>query len=376
MHGTQQRARLESTVMDYLARQRQLTASLREIRSAALLVTHLPNIRYLCGFTGSAGVLLVTAGARGARLTFFTDGRYTQQAAEEVTGARVVIAKKSALLEACDAAVKARVKTLGFEAEQLQYVTFQHLSHAVKGKLKLKPTMGLVEQLRMIKDADEIEHIRAAVLLGSSLFETALAAIHPGVAETAVAGELEFQARRAGAEKMSFDTIVASGSRSALPHGRASGQTIPDSGFIILDYGVILAGYCSDMTRTVHVGRVSGSHQRMYEAVKDAQLASIEAVRPGVEAAKVDQAGRDVLKKAGYDGYFIHSTGHGVGIEIHEQPRIAKGQTAPLEPGMVITIEPGIYIPDDGGVRIEDMVLVTATGHEVLTPTDKSLITL
>jgi Xaa-Pro aminopeptidase len=376
MHGTQQRARLESTVMDYLARQRRLTASLREIRSAALLVTHLPNIRYLCGFTGSAGVLLVTAGARGARLTFFTDGRYTQQAAEEVTGARVVIAKKSALLEACDAAVKARVKTLGFEAEQLQYVTFQHLSHAVKGKLKLKPTMGLVEQLRMIKDADEIEHIRAAVLLGSSLFQTALAAIHPGVAETAVAGELEFHARRAGAEKMSFDTIVASGSRSALPHGRASGQTIPDSGFIILDYGVILAGYCSDMTRTVHVGRVSGSHQRMYEAVKDAQLASIEAVRPGVEAAKVDQAGRDVLKKAGYDGYFIHSTGHGVGIEIHEQPRIAKGQTAPLEPGMVITIEPGIYIPDDGGVRIEDMVLVTATGHEVLTPTDKSLITL
>jgi Xaa-Pro aminopeptidase len=376
MHGTQQRARLESTVMDYLARQRQLTASLREIGSAALLVTHLPNIRYLCGFTGSAGVLLVTAGARGARLTFFTDGRYTQQAAEEVTGARVVIAKKSALLEACDAAVKARVKTLGFEAEQLQYVTFQHVSHAVKGKLKLKPTTGLVEQLRMIKDADEIEHIRAAVLLGSSLFETALAAIHPGVAETAVAGELEFQARRAGAEKMSFDTIVASGSRAALPHGRASGQAIPDSGFIILDYGVILAGYCSDMTRTVHVGRVSGSHQRMYEAVKDAQLASIEAVRPGVEAAKVDQAGRDVLKKAGYDGYFIHSTGHGVGIEIHEQPRIAKGQTAPLEPGMVITIEPGIYIPDDGGVRIEDMVLVTATGHEVLTPTDKSLITL
>jgi len=362
--------------MDYLARQRRLTARLREIGSAALLVTHLPNIRYLCGFTGSAGVLLVTAGARGARLTFFTDGRYTQQAAEEVTGASLVIAKKSALLEACEAAVKARVKTLGFEAEQLQYVTFQHLSHAVKGKLKLKPTTGLVEQLRMIKDADEIEHIRAAVGLGSSLFQTALAAIRPGVAETAVAGELEFHARRAGAEKMSFDTIVASGSRSALPHGRASGQAIPDSGFIILDYGVILAGYCSDMTRTVHVGPVSDSHQRMYEAVKDAQLASIEAVRPGVEAAKVDQAGRDVLKKAGYDGYFIHSTGHGVGIEIHEQPRIAKGQTAPLEPGMVITIEPGIYIPDDGGVRIEDMVLVTATGHEVLTPTDKSLITL
>jgi Xaa-Pro aminopeptidase len=362
--------------MDYSARQKRLTARLREIGCPALLVTHLPNIRYLCGFTGSAGVLLVVAGPRGARLTFFTDGRYTQQTAEEVTGARVVIARKPALSEACEAAVKARVKTLGFEAEQLQYVTFQQLSHALKGKLKLKPTTGLVEQLRIIKDADEIEQIRAAVLLGSSLFQTALAAIRPGVAETAVAGELEMHARRAGAEKMSFDTIVAAGSRSALPHGRASSQPIPDSGFIILDYGVILAGYCSDMTRTVHVGPVSAAHQRMYQAVKDAQLASIDAVRPGVEAGKVDLAGRDVLKKAGYDAFFIHSTGHGVGIEIHEQPRIAKGQMAPLEPGMVITIEPGIYIPEDGGVRIEDMVLVTETGREVLTPTDKNLITL
>jgi len=362
--------------MDYSARQKRLTARLREIGCPALLMTHLPNIRYLCGFTGSAGVLLLVASARGARLIFFTDGRYTQQAAEEVVGARVVIASRPALSEACEAAVKARVKTLGFEAEQLQYITFQQLSLALKGKLKLKPTAGLVEQLRITKDADEIEQIRAAVLLGSSLFQTALAAIRPGVVEMAVAGELELHARRAGAEKMSFDTIVAAGRRSALPHGRASGQAIPESGFIILDYGVILAGYCSDMTRTVHVGPVSAAHRRMYQAVKDAQLASIEAVRPGVEAGKVDQAGRDVLKKTGYDAFFIHSTGHGVGIEIHEQPRIAKGQMAPLEPGMVITIEPGIYIPDDGGVRIEDMVLVTETGHEVLTPTDKNLITL
>jgi Xaa-Pro aminopeptidase len=367
---------IELKAMDYPARQRRLAAYLRDAGVSALLVTHLPNIRYLCGFTGSAGVLLLIAGARGARLTFYTDGRYTQQASDEVMGARVVIAKKSALLEACEAAVKARVKTLGFEADQLQYVTFQQLSHALRGKLKLKPTNGVVEHLRMVKDADEIEQIRAAVLLGSSLFPAALAAIRPGVAETAVAGELELHARRAGAEKMSFDTIVASGSRSALPHGRASGQAVPDSGFIILDYGVILAGYCSDMTRTVHVGRVSDAHRRMYQAVKDAQLASIEAVRPGVAAGKVDQAGRDVLKKAGYEAFFIHSTGHGVGIEIHEQPRIAKGQVTALEPGMVITIEPGIYIPDDGGVRIEDMVLVTETGHEVLTPTDKNLITL
>jgi Xaa-Pro aminopeptidase len=367
---------LELGSMDHSARQKRLILRLRELEVPALLVTHLSNIRYLCGFTGSAGVLLVLAGQRGARFIFFTDGRYTQQAAEEVAGARVVIAKKPALTEACDAVIKSRAKLLGFEAEQLQYVTFQHLSHILKGKIRLKPTHGMIENLRLIKDVDEIEQIRAAVLLGSSLFPAALAAIRPGVAETAVAGELELHARRAGAEKMSFDTIVASGTRSALPHGRASGQAIPGSGFIILDYGVILAGYCSDMTRTVHVGPVSAAHRRMYQAVKESQLASIEAVRPGVEVGNVDQAARDVLKKEGYDAFFIHSTGHGVGIDIHEPPRIAKGQKALLEPGMVITIEPGIYIPDDGGVRIEDMVLVTETGHEVLTPTDKNLITL
>ena len=274
--------------MDYSARQKRLTAYLREAGVSALLVTHLPNIRYLCGFTGSAGVLLLIAAPRGARLTFYTDGRYTQQASDEVMGARVVIAKKSALLEACEAAVKGKVKTLGFEAEQLQYVTFQQLSHALRGKLKLKPTNGVVEHLRAVKDADEIEQIRAAVLLDSACFRRHSPRFAQG-SRDCVAGELELHARRAGAEKMSFDTIVASGSRSALPHGRASGQAVPDSGFIILDYGVILAGYCSDMTRTVHVGPVSDSHRRMYQAVKDAQLESIEAVRPGVAAGKVDQ---------------------------------------------------------------------------------------
>lgn len=175
---------------------------------------------------------------------------------------------------------------------------------------------------------------------------------------------------------MSFDTIVAAGARSALPHGRASAQEIPASGFIILDYGVILAGYCSDMTRTVHVGRASRAHRQMYEAVRETQLASIAAVRPGIEAGKVDEAGRRLLKKAGYGAYFTHSTGHGVGIEVHERPRLAKSQTQKLAPGMVITIEPGVYIPAEGGVRIEDMVLVTESGHEVLTPTTKDLIEL
>jgi Xaa-Pro aminopeptidase len=362
--------------MNYLARQKKLAAALRQDGLDALLVTHLPNVLYLCGFTGSAGVLLLQAGERSHKLTFYTDGRYTQQANEEVQNARVVVGKKSAFTEGCEGAQRARVRTLGFEAEQLSYSAYKQLGQIVRGKTKLKPTSGLVEQLRLIKDADEISQIRASVLLAASLFQTALSVIKPGVAETQVAGELELQARRAGAEKMSFDTIVAAGPRSALPHGRASAQAIPNQGFIILDYGVILAGYCSDMTRTVHAGPVSRAHRRMYEAVREAQLASIAAVKPGVATGEVDHAGREVLKKAGVEAFFTHSTGHGVGIEVHEAPRLARGQTQKLAPGMVVTIEPGIYIPEEGGVRIEDMVLVTETGHEVLTPTTKDLITL
>jgi Xaa-Pro aminopeptidase len=234
----------------------------------------------------------------------------------------------------------------------------------------------LVEELRVTKDQREIEQIRASVLVAASLFQTALSAVRPGVAESLVAGEMELQARRAGAEKMSFDTIVAAGARSALPHGRASSQPVPGNGFIILDWGVILAGYCSDMTRTVHVGGASAKHAQMYQAVREAQLASVEAVRPGVTTGEVDRAGRELLKKAGFGAYFTHSTGHGVGLEVHEAPRLAQGQTQKLVPGMVVTIEPGIYIPDEGGVRIEDIVLVTESGREVLTPTTKDLITL
>ncbi len=364
------------TNMNYQARQKKLAAALRQSGVEALLVTHLPNVRYLCGFTGTAGVLLLQVGERSYKTRFYTDGRYTQQAYEEIQDARIVIGKRAAFAEACEGARKAGIETLGFEADHLSYGEFKQLGKAVGSQTRLKATSAIVETLRLIKDANEISQIRASVLLAASLFQTALSVIKPGVAEAHVAGELELQARRAGAEKMSFDTIVAAGARSALPHGRASAQTIPAEGFIILDYGVILAGYCSDMTRTVHVGAVSKLHRQMYNAVREAQLASIGAVKPGVEAGEVDRVGREVLRKAGFDAYFTHSTGHGVGIEVHEPPRVARGQTQKLAPGMVITIEPGIYIPEEGGVRIEDMVLVTETGHEILTPTTKDLITL
>src|SRR5947209_5778929 len=274
--------------MNYAARQKKLAAKLREERIEALLVTHMPNIFYLCGFSGSAGVLLFCPGERDPKLYFYTDGRYTQQAAEEVKGAKVIIAKGAAPAEACERVKKLGIRALAFEADHLPYVSYKYLSQLLRGKVRLKPSSGMVEQLRACKDADVVEQLRAAVLLGSSLFQTALASIKPGVTENLVAGELELQARRAGAGKMSFDTIVAAGTRSALPHGRASASAIPASGFIILDYGVILAGYCSDMTRTVHVGRTSKPHQRMYEAVGDAQLASIEAGRPGVGTGEGD----------------------------------------------------------------------------------------
>ena len=191
-----------------------------------------------------------------------------------------------------------------------------------------------------------------------------------------MAAELEYEARRAGADGMSFETIIASGTRSALPHGRASEAVIPPCGFVVCDFGVILAGYCSDMTRTVHVGKPDPEMRRVYEAVRDAQQAALGVVEAGVSASEVDRSARKVLQGKGLGRHFTHSTGHGVGLEIHESPRLAAGQKDVLQPGMVITIEPGAYLPGVGGVRIEDMVVVTKEGCEVLTPTDKELITI
>jgi Xaa-Pro aminopeptidase len=198
--------------------------------------------------------------------------------------------------------------------------------------------------------------------------------LRPGVKEAEVAAEMEYAARRAGAEEMSFPTIVASGARSALPHGRATQQAVAPGGFVVCDFGVILAGYCSDQTRTVWVGAASKPARDAYEAVREAQEAAIAAVRPGVSAGEVDAAARKVLRKAGLGRYFTHSTGHGVGLEIHEAPRVAAGQKELLKPGMVITIEPGVYFPGEWGVRIEDMVAVREGGCEVLTPTGKDFL--
>jgi len=365
--------------MDHAGRLGRLRTGLEENDLDSLLVTHLPNIRYLCGFTGSAAALLVAD--RGSIL--FTDDRYRAQAREEVKGARIVIARKSPLVAAAEwlAAQRGSLKpasstaeSVGIEAESITAGMRDRLALLLKGRARLGSAPPLVERARMVKDAAEILRIRRAVELGASLFRIACKKIQPGVTEVEVAAAMEYEARCAGAEGMSFPTILASGMRSAIVHGRASLARIPRRGFVVCDFGVILAAYCSDRTRTVHVGRPSAEARGLYEAVLEAQLAAIAAVGPGVTCAEVDGAARRVLRRRKLARHFTHSTGHGLGLEIHEAPRLAVGQGQKLEPGMVITIEPGAYVPGKWGVRIEDVVVVTPSGCEVLTPTDKELV--
>jgi Xaa-Pro aminopeptidase len=365
--------------MDHRGRLKQLSDVFEREHLDALLVTNLPNIRYLCGFTGTSSVLVVSE----TRSVFFTDGRYTEQAGAEVQGPRVVIARKPPLAAAAEWLMEnarrlghKKPRRLGIESEHLTVAGRTQLAGLLRSEFRLREARGLVEQARRVKDAAEITLLRAAVALGASLFERALEVIRPGVRESEVAAEMEYFARRAGAEEMSFPTIIAAGKRSALPHGRASRAAIPSRGFVVCDFGVILAGYCSDRTRTVHVGRPSHEARRMYDAVREAQEAAIATVRAGVSVGEVDRAARKLLQTKGLARRFTHSTGHGVGLEIHEAPRIAAGQTEILRPGMVVTVEPGVYIAGSGGVRIEDMVVVTEQGCEVLTPTSTELITI
>jgi Xaa-Pro aminopeptidase len=365
--------------MDHKGRLKRLQAAFERNSLDALLVTHLPNIRYLCGFTGTSGVLAILESSA----VFFTDGRYSEQARAEVQGARVVIARNPPLAAAAEWLLENKSKVdrkkpriLGIESEHLTVAARSQLASLLRPDFRLRETRGLVERARMVKDADEIALLRAAAVFGARLFDRALEVIRPGVTENEVAAEMEYTARRAGAEQMSFPTIIAAGKRSALPHGRASAAVIPPQGFVVCDFGVILTGYCSDRTRTVYVGRPTSEARSMYEAVREAQAAALEMVKPGVSVGDVDQAARKILKQRGLGRHFTHSTGHGVGLEIHEPPRIAAGQTELLCTGMVVTVEPGVYIAGRGGVRIEDMVVVKEGGCEVLAPASKELITI
>ena len=341
----------------------------------ALLVTNLPDVRYLCGFTGSNAALVVTAN----KAVFFTDGRYTTQAKEETEGVRVVISPKSALRDACEL-LDTSAKRASFDPEHVTVAQLAQMRSVIGGKKRrgfFSPLeRPLIAELRMVKDADELKLMAKAADLGNRVFQAVLPHIRSGATEVEVAAGLEFFARSMGAEGMSFDTIVASGPRSALPHGHASRQKLPRNGFVTLDFGVILNGYCSDMTRTVCLGKPGPLERQAYDAVLRAQEAAVDAVRPGVTCGEVDEAARSILRKEGLGRYFTHSTGHGVGLEIHEQPRVAAEQTLELKPGMVITIEPGVYLAGKFGIRIEDMIAVTDRGNKVLTPVQKTLIGL
>ncbi|HLH35074.1 MAG TPA: Xaa-Pro peptidase family protein [Alloacidobacterium sp.] len=362
--------------MNHTKRIRVLRGQMQEQGMEAMLITHLPDVRYLCGFTGSNAALAVTAKSAA----MFTDGRYTSQAKVETQGARVVIAEKSALREACAWLEKSGATRAYFDPEHTTFFSLEIMRDMLsKGKRRSffqplkKPA---VSELRMVKDADELLLMEKAALLGCELFHAILPHIQAGVPEQEIAADLEFFARSLGAEGMSFETIVASGKRSAFPHGRASAAKVPARGFVTLDFGVILNGYCSDMTRTVHMGKPGQPEQFAYDAVLEAQEAAVAAVKPGATCGEVDEAARNVLRKAKLDKYFTHSTGHGVGVEIHEPPRVAKEQEQKLQPGMVITIEPGVYIDGKFGIRIEDMIAVTKSGGKILTPSPKALIQL
>lgn len=362
--------------MDYPGRLHRLEKVLPENKLDFFLVTHLPNIRYLSGFTGSSAALLV--GERGAVL--FTDGRYATQAKQEVKNARVVIGSKAPPVAAAEWLASRRwrgaQRCLGIEPESLSAGARQRIGLLLRGKMRMRFAPPLIERARTVKDAEEIRLIRKAVALGASLFSIARKEIRVGVREVEVAAAMEYEARQKGAEGMAFSTILASGPRSAIIHGRASAARIPRRGFVVCDFGVILAGYCSDRTRTVHLGRPSREERAFYVAVREAQQAAIDRARPGVSTGEVDEAARSVLRKWKLAKYFTHSTGHGLGLEIHERPRLAAGQTQTLEPGMVVTIEPGAYIPGKRGVRIEDVVVITTSGCEPLTATEKDLVIL
>ena len=350
-------------------RRRKALAAAREAGADSLLVTHGADVRWMSGFTGSNGVVAIA----GGRAALFTDGRYTTQARAEVPDLRVVVGKKPAATLALEWLAARGATRCAFDARHTSVASLESMRKALPKELgAARRTFfvageALTARLREVKDADEVAVIRRAADLGCELFADLQEHIAAGASEMDVALELEYRARQSGAEAMSFETIVAGGKRSALPHGRATLQPLPRRGFVTLDFGVVLEGYCSDMTRTVHLGKGSPRAKQVYGAVLEAQEAAIAAVAPGVPCAAVDRAARSVLEHAKLGKWFSHSTGHGVGLEIHEGPRLAAGVDQVLEPGMVITIEPGVYLADEFGVRIEDMVLVTESGGEVLT---------
>jgi Xaa-Pro aminopeptidase len=336
-------------------------------------VSHLPNIQYFCGFTGSSGALLVEP----TRSTLYTDSRYEFQAHEEVIGARVHIARHG-LLQALGFDLRrqrGRIR-VAYSASQTSVLQKESLGTAAGSRIRWVRGGNAVERLRAIKDATELATMREAANLISDVFRGILRKIRPGVTELDIAAEIEYSIKLKGSSGPSFETIVASGPRSAWAHARPGAKPLRKSELVVLDQGAILRGYCSDMTRTIFLGRAPGKVRRLYSAVLEAQEAAKMAILPGKKAGAVDAAARGILRHHGLARLFTHSTGHGLGLEVHEMPRLGRGEETLLEEGMVVTVEPGVYCEGFGGIRIEDDVVVTSGGALDLTTAPREFLEL
>jgi Xaa-Pro aminopeptidase len=357
---------------EHTKRRKALRAEIAARKLDCLVVTHPANWFYLTGFTGESGAVVVSMDGT----TLLTDGRFTVQGKEEAPGIKIEL-QKGALYPALGAMLRKKsLRRIGYDANHLTVTQWHTLRKALGVKGRGFEASGLVERLRMRKDAQELAIMRKAAILAGEVLEGVLKLIKPGVRESELGAEIEYQMKKRGASGASFETIVASGPRGALPHARPTAKKLRKNELVVLDLGAILGHYCSDMTRTVHVGRASKRVREWYRSVQEAQAAAVAAVQAGVTCGEVDAAAREVLETNGLDQYFVHSTGHGLGLEVHEEPRVARGQTVRLEAGNVITIEPGIYVEGVGGIRIEDDVVVETGRNEVLTRVKRDLIEL
>jgi Xaa-Pro aminopeptidase len=353
-------------------RQSKLRRSLASRRLDALVITHAPDWYYLTGFTGEAGALVIGSG----ETTLITDGRFVVQGKEETTGVQVQQHKAGLYKAVGEFLENSHLRRAGFDPTQLTVAQHAELRKETGRGCKLEKATGLVASLRIRKDAQELARMRRSAILASEVVEHAIGLLKPGVRELEVAAEIEFQMRKKGASGPAFESIVAFGERAALPHARPTAKRLRKNELVVLDLGAILAHYCSDITRTVYVGTAPKRVKEWYKVVLEAQSAAIAAVRPGVTAGDVDSAARLTLAKHKLDRFFVHSTGHGLGLEVHEDPRVARGQKARLEPGTVITIEPGVYVAGVGGIRIEDDVAVHEDRSEILTRSPRDFIEL
>jgi len=356
-------------------RRRKLAAELAGQRIDAVLVTHLTHVRYLSGFSGSNGGLLLR---KDLTAQVATDGRYTTQIAREVPDLEAIQGRavgKVLLQQFADVEGPVRV---GYEADYLTVSELKDLEESAPESVTLVPVTGVIENIRLVKDQLELEKLKEIAALANQALEDLLAAgeLRAGRTERQVAADLEYRMRMLGSERVSFDTIVASGPNSAMPHHGADDRIIEDGDLVTIDFGAHLRGFNSDCTRTYVVGSANDFAKEIYDVVLRAQKAGVAASVPGAKLADVDAACRDVISAAGYGEYFVHSTGHGVGLDVHEAPFAAQTRKGELAAGMTLTIEPGIYVPGKGGVRIEDTLIITDGAPKIITAATKEFTEL